>query len=388
MCPRVVLNEKSGLHNKHITLFFSRKTGKPVEGIDLVIWSGFSDGLAAAQQNSDGGFGYVDTTGRVVIPFQYRHADGFSEGRAVAIPKDVDPSYAAGGVIDPNGRWIVEPGKYQGLIDRAGRWIVKPGTYYELGQYRDGRCPFRVGNKWGLMDGEGRVIVSPRYLLGGYAQPIFHSGFAAVRDEIGQWVYIDKDGQVAFKAPHGTRRALPFNDGRARIEVDVEREVPREHVEGVDDTTYSVTEHKCGYVGMTGSVVIPPTYDAAGDFSEGLAPVSKHARVPFQDDSDPMEFSFPSDEVDSWGYIDVTGKVVIPFGFERAGLFSGGLARVRKDGKWGYIDRTGKLVIPYRYNWARDFRDGVAEVWTQGKILFIDRTSKVVVDTNQEAVTF
>jgi hypothetical protein len=301
---------------------------------------------------------------------------------------NVDASYRAGGVIDPNGRWIIQPGHYDGLIDRTGRWIVPPGRYYELAQYRDGCCPFRVGNKWGLLDGTGKVIASPRYVLGGYAQPIFHSGFAAVRDEAGQWMYIDKDGQVAFKAPHGTTRALPFNDGCARIEVDVQREVPREHVEGVDDTTYSVTEHKFGYIGITGSVVVPPTYDAAGDFSEGLAPVSKNARVPFRDDSDPMEFSFPSDEVDSWGYIDVTGKVVIPFGFERAGIFSGGLARVRKDGKWGYIDKTGKYVIRPRYRWARDFRNGVAEVWHEGNICFIDRTGKVVVNTGLPVVAF
>jgi hypothetical protein len=385
MYPRVILNEKTGLHNKHVTLFFSRKTGKPVEGIDLVIWSGFSDGLAAAQQNSDGGFGYVDTAGRVVIPFQYRHAEGFSEGRAVVNPMNVDASYLAGGVIDPNGRWIIQPGHYEGLIDRTGRWIVPPGRYYELAQYRDGRCPFRVDNKWGLMDGTGKVIASPRY----DEPPAFHEGLAIIRGADGQFVCIDKNGQVKCKAPKDTEQAYPFHDGRARILITVRREEHDSRPEGLaPECPYIVSEFKFGYLDITGSTVIPPIYAGAGIFSEGLAPVSMNAKVIFYHESDPMEFSFDSGDADSWGYIDVAGKMVVPFGFQRAGDFSEGLARVRKDGKWGYIDKTGKLIIPYRFGWARDFRNGVAEVWTEGKILFIDRTGKVVVDTNLEAVTF
>ena len=46
------------------------------------------------------------------------------------------------------------------------------------------------------------------------------------------------------------------------------------------------------------------------------------------------------------GYIDKTGRLIIPFKFDSAGKFSEGLAAVRIKEKTGYIDATGKFVIP------------------------------------------
>jgi len=63
-----------------------------------------------------------------------------------------------------------------------------------------------------------------------------------------------------------------------------------------------------------------------------------------------------------WGFIDRTGKFVIPERFEQAGTFSEGLARVSIESLWGYIDRKGKFVIPAKYHKARDFWEGLAPV--------------------------
>ena len=43
-----------------------------------------------------------------------------------------------------------------------------------------------------------------------------------------------------------------------------------------------------------------------------------------------------------------TDRLLIPERFEVAQPFSEGLAAVRIDGQWGYIDATGKVVIPPR----------------------------------------
>ena len=51
------------------------------------------------------------------------------------------------------------------------------------------------------------------------------------------------------------------------------------------------------------------------------------------------------DACGKWGYIDKTGKVVIPCQWENARTFSEGFALVRDDnGKWWKIDKTGKVV--------------------------------------------
>jgi hypothetical protein len=38
-----------------------------------------------------------------------------------------------------------------------------------------------------------------------------------------------------------------------------------------------------------------------------------------------------------WGYIDKTGKTVVPFEYDYTQSFSEGLAWVQKDGKWGIL---------------------------------------------------
>jgi hypothetical protein len=38
------------------------------------------------------------------------------------------------------------------------------------------------------------------------------------------------------------------------------------------------------------------------------------------------------------------------------------MAGVLVDGKWGFIDKTGKMVIPTRFDANREFAEGLAPV--------------------------
>src|SRR5690606_33929540 len=51
-------------------------------------------------------------------------------------------------------------------------------------------------------------------------------------------------------------------------------------------------------------------------------------------------------------------KVVIQPKYAEANWFSEGLASVKVGNKWGYINKSGKLVIPARYTVAKSFRKG------------------------------
>ena len=46
----------------------------------------------------------------------------------------------------------------------------------------------------------------------------------------------------------------------------------------------------------------------------------------------------------------------------KIGLFSDGYAMIRRNKKCGYIDKTGKEIIPCIFDFADDFQDGVAFV--------------------------
>lgn len=104
-----------------------------------------------------------------------------------------------------------------------------------------------------------------------------------------------------------------------------------------------------------GEWVIKPRFDAAGDFADGLAAVSLGGK---------------------WGYVGKSGSSVIPFKFEQAGVFVDGLARVKLYDKWGFIDKNGTTVVPFKYAMASDFSDGLAKVNFGGETGYIDKTGE------------
>ena len=99
-------------------------------------------------------------------------------------------------------------------------------------------------------------------------------------------------------------------------------------------------------------------YDWKGEYYEGLAKVKLN---------------------DKYGFIDKTGKEVIPIKYDNAEFFSEGLALVKLNNKYGFIDKAGKEVIPIKYDDAYSFSEGLAKVKLNNKYGFIDKTGKEVI---------
>jgi hypothetical protein len=91
---------------------------------------------------------------------------------------------------------------------------------------------------------------------------------------------------------------------------------------------------KWGFIDKTGKEIIPCKYDKAKSFSEGLVAVQLNNK---------------------YGFIDYTGKEIIPCKYDDAGKFYEGLAAVELNDKWGFIDHTGKEIIPFKYDEAWSF---------------------------------
>lgn len=115
-----------------------------------------------------------------------------------------------------------------------------------------------------------------------------------------------------------------------------------------------------GFVNRNGEVVIPLQFEEAEPFSDGLAVVKKTDGT--------------------YAYIDKTGKIAIDASQYSSVLpFYEGLAMVRSRNthKAGFIDKTGKEVIPCQYRWAGYFRNGVTYASdAEGKNWLIDKTGK------------
>lgn len=81
-----------------------------------------------------------------------------------------------------------------------------------------------------------------------------------------------------------------------------------------------------------------------------------------------------------WGYLDRKGREIIPPRFEKAWPFHEGLAAVRMHGKWGYINRNGHVVIGYKFDRPGHFKRGQAKVIYRGKRIYINRFGNCVGD--------
>lgn len=122
-----------------------------------------------------------------------------------------------------------------------------------------------------------------------------------------------------------------------------------------------LTEEKYGYLDTTGKVVIPFNLGFTTGFSEGLATVmGEHGS----------------------GAIDKTGKVIIPFQYAALGDFSEGLAVARKGEKVGFIDKNNKTIFPFTYDSAGSFHEGMAAVQKNNHWGYIDKAGKVVIPIN------
>ena len=133
----------------------------------------FSEGLAAVR-NEKGGWGYINTYGRIVISFNSNHyGDSFSEGLA--------KSYE--GVFSD----------YHYYINKKGNKIFK--TKLWTGSFSEGLAvaskPY--GREYGYIDTKGSIVIS----LGYEKAKDFYKGFARVKlFTPNHWVWIDKKGRI------------------------------------------------------------------------------------------------------------------------------------------------------------------------------------------------
>lgn len=124
---------------------------------------------------------------------------------------------------------------------------------------------------------------------------------------------------------------------------------------------------KYGYIDVSGRLVIPVKYQDAGSFSAGLAPVCLYGK---------------------YGYVDKSGEMVVPFKYSYAFPFSEGLAAVELNGKVAYIGPDGKTVIPYMLDSGKPFKDGIAEVTVDGQTKYMDKVGNIFDEVSEAFSSF
>jgi len=274
-------------------------------------------------------WGYIDQTGKIIVPIKYDAIHLFSEELAPAnygASKD-ELGYPLGGKF--------------GYIDRTGKEVIA-FIYDKAGSFGEGIAPVNIGatkgkysmtgGKFGYIDKSGKEVI-----------PFIYEQASRVSEGLayvilnGKAGYIDKSGKQII--PFKYDRAGNFTEGLACVKLN----------------------GKYGYINPSDEVVIPFEYDEAdNEFNNGLACVKKDGL---------------------YGFIDRTGKIVIPIKFESANSFRINIAGVKTGGKWGYVDTTGKIIIDAKYDYAGMFVNGKAKVKLNGEEFNITPNGKRYVDS-------
>ncbi|MCE5271963.1 WG repeat-containing protein [bacterium] len=325
---------------------FIDSTGRVVIGLRFQQAQDFSEGLAPVRL--DGKWGYIDRNGEIAIPPQFRLAYPFSDSLA-RVDTGADDFLR---FIDHRGQVVLEV-----LAVQAWSWSggLLPVQMELLGQ----------GLKWGYLDKTGATVIAPAFDSAGP----FSDGRAAVKSGDG-WSVIDRAGRV-IKA--GFEQVTAFREGCALV----------------------LAGGKWGCIDTAGALVIPPRWDRLELFYEGLAAAAlggkccylgRDGRVALDLGEHPemtVCYAFqdglaPVMTAGGWGFIDRTGKLVIPAGYAEARSFSEGLAAVRVGDKWGFIDRTGRLVIEPRFAEPLRFAGGLAQERYLDRVGYVDKSGKYV----------
>ena len=278
------------------------------------------------------GYFYLDKTGKVAIPSGNVVASGglFCEGLAVCY----DSANA-----------------YYGYMDKTGK-VVIPYQYSSAQDFTDGVAAVQLGKRWTVIDKTGKDLLPQDYsLTSGYSKVISPQVVAAKGPGSGE-VFINRAGQVVSDSYSSI---YSFVDGMAKVEKN---------------------SNEYGFVNEAGVLVIPCDYRDADDFRDGFTAAIRErgSAVPYDildkagnvtaridNDKRPRNAGNGCFRVESResgrtrvGFVDYTGKEIVPCKYAEVMDFSGGVAAVKTfDQKWGFVDTNGTEIVPCQYRNVR-----------------------------------
>jgi hypothetical protein len=264
--------------------------------------------------------GYIDETGTTVIEPQYTLASPFSEGLAMVRAQngkwgyvDRTGEYAVAPVFDrarrfSSGLALVVLNHQAGYINKHGSFVIPPTQAFRpFGDFEDGLARVTVSNKCGFISTNGQFRILPRF----DRAADFSEGVASAREGEGIRAagYINANGQFVIGPEFF--KAWRFSEGLARVETELGR---------------------MQFIDLSGRTAFEVDDGAwAGAFSEGLVNICQGKRM----------------TDGKWGYMNTQGKWMIPPRYQQADPFKNGIARVHIDGKRTYIDKTAKIIWQY-----------------------------------------
>ena len=266
-------------------------------------------------------YGFVNDKGKLVIDTKYYSARDFHEGLA-AVSSDEGWEY-----INKKGKVIIKPNILYDMVGdfKEGRAYVVHSVEKE--NYDDGYT--YVHNYIAYINKHGKIVI-PFFEGSSYFYD-FSSGLVAKQyGDATYCSYIDKNGKVVLDRDYFEKTGWintmdagchSFSEGLLRV---------YKYTDNNAETRISAFMNKKGEIVFSKKFKVPENeIEGSCDFDpfrEGMAAFSVNWK---------------------YGFINRKFEEVIPPTYDFAYDFKDGLALVRKDGKWFYIDKQGSFVKEY-----------------------------------------
>ena len=318
---------------------------------------------------ANGKWGIIDTSNKTIQLAIYDNVE--IDGSTLSEQKMPSMAFQSNMYVRNNGK--------VGMLKANGEDFI-PVKYDSLGMYSDNMLVAKVGDKYGFLNEEGKETVPFVYSQA----HDYSEGLAAVVDEHGKFLFIDKLGNVAIK-PKEYDRVDDFQNGTCKVyrknkfwEIDREGKKVKDSTKKIEaDNVHKGSDHDDKYVENTNygnnndtTNTLTPNITSTLNFNDKIFQ-HQHTRadnvMPHDKNKDKTELKYGeiSDlkkqkpngritKIDCSRYNDKNDDIQLSQQFsqnickydEVLDNFSDGLLPVTKNKKLGYINAKGEEVIP------------------------------------------
>lgn len=319
----------------------------------------FSEGFATVQIGDK--MSFINSLGKEIIPFTtYSYVGYFDKGIcAVNIGGNLKEfNQVEWGAQEASGKW--------GFIDKTGK-VVIPIIYDWVFAFEGDFAVYKLKNKWGFINKKNEEVVPAKYDLIRFDLFDFSKNTLYMAKLNGKHCYLDKTGKEIVPPIYDELFGFKKENGLSKVRIDkllgyINKKgetiikVNYEEISSFSQVMVVKQNNKWGIIDSLENIIIPFEYDALD--KSGSAPIraSKNNKwgcidlkgnelIPFIYDSfRPFENGLAPVELNKkWGFIDLKGNEVIPFIYEdtRMDYANDKKLKVTKEGRTFHIDKNG-----------------------------------------------
>jgi hypothetical protein len=305
--------------------------------------------------------------------------------------------------VPDTNRFLIFQNERYGYINSSGEIVIRP-KYISARKFREGLAAVQLFDRtWAFIDREGVFVITNEYA---YVQDFYDGLSWVLRKNWDKFTLIDMTGKIRLE-PYFVPES-EFHEGSALVRYrnlleffSTNNKFPslpsftfaRPYSEGLASVIL-LPGHKIGFIDKKMFWVIPPQFDYADSFSDGMSLIRMNDLYGYIDKTGTIVIDCKYEMAtrfkegmarvsinSQWFFIDHDADKIYP-SYPRASFFSEGLAAVQlhqgRDYKWGYINKKREVVIRPDFDWASDFTNGLAIVYRGKWIQYINKSANVV----------